>query len=135
MQCDAIRQMARVAERNAEIAKHKSPQIKRSMVFLLNVKFQVEDAKESLEKAVSEEGDINTALYSLETKLDSLESRKQTLIFWQTELPARLRLDGKLLKCFESDLLFKGADAKALTNKFKAAENQATKDSFRGRRD
>ena len=132
-QCDAIKKMAREAEKKAEIAKHKSPQIKRSMDFLLDTKFKVSDAKDLLEKAVSGEGDIYSVLCLLDSKLDELAEKVESEIT-ANRIASKATFGWKTVKCFESDSLFQGADAEALTKKFKAAEYQAAKESFRSRR-
>ena len=54
-QYQAIKDMAREAEKKAEVAKFSSPQLKRSLNFLLDSKFVVTDAKEVLEQVATAE--------------------------------------------------------------------------------
>ena len=133
VQCDAIKSMAREAEKKAEIAKHKSPQIKRSMDFLLDAKFEVSDAKELIEKAISHDGDIYSILCSLAEKMNTISDKVDSEIL-ANRIASKATYGWKTVKCFETDSLFQGEDAEALTKKFKQAEFQASKDSFRGRR-
>ena len=133
VQCDAIKSMAREAEKKAEIAKHKSPQIKRSMDFLLDAKFEVSDVKDLINKAISHDGDIYSILCSLAGKMNTISDKVDAEIL-ANRIASKATYGWKTVKCFESDSLFQGADAEALTKKFKQAEFRAYKDSFRGRR-
>ena len=132
-QCDAVKVMARDAEKKAEIAKHKSPQIKRSVDFLLEAKFDITDAKELIEKAVSGDGELFDVLSSLSIKLDSIDNKVDAELL-ANRIASKANFGWKTVKCFETDSLFQGPDAEALTKKFKQAEFQAAKSSFRGRR-
>ena len=132
-QYQAIKDMAREAEKKAEVAKFSSPQLKRSVNFLLDSKFVVTDAKEVLEQvATAEAASIPNLLSSLSEKLANLEEKLDAELL-ANRMAGKSSFGWRTVKFFETDNLFKGEDAEALTKKFKSAEFQAAKASFRGR--
>ena len=75
-QYQVIEEMAREAEKKAEVAKFNYLQLKRSIKFLLYSKFVVSDAKEVLEQVASAEAAaIPNLLSSLSEKLSCLEEK------------------------------------------------------------
>ena len=48
-----VKEMSREGQKKGEIAKHKSPQIKRSLGFLYDINWGLEDAEESLDSLSS----------------------------------------------------------------------------------
>ena len=132
-QHDAIKALAREAEKKAEIAKHKSPQIKRSVNFLMAAKFDIEDIKEMLSTATeSSPEEVYDCLGKLKDKVDGLGTKVDEECL-ANKIASSAQFGWRTVKFFESSSLFQGEDAEAMTKKLKSAEFQAAKAGFRGR--
>lgn len=130
-QNNAIKKMARDAERKGEVAKHKSPQIKRSLSFLLDLKFELQDFKEVMSEAKG--GDMPAmfmAMNELDGRLQNMCSKVENEIL-ANQIASKADMGWRTVKHFESSSLFKGDDAEAQTKKLKSAEFQAAKDYYR----
>ena len=93
----AIKEMAREANKKSEVAKHKSPQIKRSVDFLLSAQFDIEDVKELLVQASESVGtEVYRSIKLISAKVESLIARRWTRNAWQTRLQVRRSLGGGL---------------------------------------
>ena len=129
-----IKELARDGKIKGEVAKHKSPQVKRAMGYLMDYKFKLDDANDilgSLAKVPVTEANASVYMNKLE-KLsgivehlnDSVESEIQA-----NKIASRSSFGWKTVKMFESDSLFEGEDADSLTKKLRSAEYQAGRDS------
>ena len=106
-QYQAIKEMAREAEKKAGVAKFNSPQLKRSIKFLLDSKFVVSDAKEVLEQVASANAAaIPDLLSSLSDKLCNLEE-KLDAEFLANRMAGKSSFGWRTIKFFETDTLFK----------------------------
>lgn len=127
--------IARQTEKKSEVARHKSPQIKRSVGFLMDVKNEVEDVtevidklkcrnleKESQDLVLKMEAGVKKISQLVEGELLANAMASKSLCGWRT------------VKNFEQNPLFSGEDAEAQTKKFRQAEFQAIKDGQRFRK-
>lgn len=134
-----IKEMAREGQKKGEIAKHKSPQIKRSLGFLYEVNWGLEDAEEALDSlstyAVASE---NAELYSEKitatiSKLKKLQELVKDEVT-ANKIASKANFGWKTVKLFENDSIFEGENAESLSKKLKSAEYQASREYFRGKR-
>lgn len=133
-QNSAVKEMAREAEKKGEIAKHKSPQIKRSVEFLMSSRFILDDSRDLLEAASTCQGnDVYEYIEQLSAKIEDLSS-KVNGEFLANKMASKAEFGWRTVKYFETDSLFKGEDAESLTKKFKKAEFEAGKATYRGSR-
>ena len=129
----AIKEMAREADKKSEVAKHKSPQIKRSVDFLLSAQFDIEDVKELLVQASESVGpEVYRSIELISAKVESLSSKVDEECM-ANKIASKAQFGWRTVKYFKADSLFKGDNAEALTKKFKTAEYQAGKATVRGR--
>ena len=129
---DELKSMAREGQKKGEIAKHRTPQIKRSMGVLMDLKFGLEDLKELFEKIAKDKAQNNiddrdfSKVSSKMTDMEKLLSDEMDA----NKIASKSPYSWRTVKFFESDDLFQGDDAEALTKKLRSAEYQAG----RGRR-
>ena len=129
-----IKELARDGKIKGEVARHKSPQVKRAMGYLMDYKFKLEDANDilsSLSKVPVVEANESIYMGKLEKLAgivehltDSVESEIQA-----NKIASRSSFGWKTVKMFESDSLFQGEEADSLTKKLRSAEYQAGRDS------
>ena len=129
-----IKELAQDGKINGEVARHKSPQVKRAMGYLMDYKFKLDDANEilgSLSKVPVVEANASVYMGKLEKLAgivehltDSVESEIQA-----NKIASRSSFGWKTVKMFESDSLFQGEEADSLTKKLRSAEYQAGRDS------
>ena len=132
-QTDAVKELAREAERKAEVAKHKSPQIKRSVKFLMSADYDVQDLKELLgEASKAPPAEVYDFLARISEKVDSLGSKVDEECL-ANKIASKAKYGWRTVKHFETNSLFTGDDAEAMTKKLRSAEYQAGKDAFRGK--
>lgn len=126
--------LARSGQRSGEVGKHSSPQIKRTMGFLFDIKFTTEDVEEKFDKMisafnsgsqVSEEDIVN--LKEDINKLKKL-TKDEMLI---NKMASKSQGGWRTVSYFENDNLFADEDedmAEKLTRRFKSAESRAVGD-------
>ena len=79
-QYDAIKQMARDGLKKGEVAKHRTPQIKRSLGCLMDINFSIEDIRELMVKVKSDQelGQVDANdLQKMEEQLNKIDKLVQ----------------------------------------------------------
>ena len=134
---ELLKAQARNGEKRGEVAKHRSPQVKRSIDVLMDFEYLIEDISEPLERvihSVSSENKVNAEeLLTMKNKLEELSSLvgKEKLM---NQMASKSDYSWKTVKMFETDSLFSGEDADTLTTRFRAAENKAGRAFSRAKR-
>ena len=126
--------LARSGQKSGEVGKHSSPQIKRTMGFLFDVKFTTEDIDEKFDKlitAVNSGGKISDVdIFSLKEDIGKLKrlTKDEMLI---NKMASKSQGGWRTVSYFEIDNLFDDEDedlAEKLTRRFKTAESRAVGD-------
>jgi hypothetical protein len=137
---DMAKELARKGQKQGEVGKHKSPQVKRSLNFMFDVLFTAEDMEESVNRmirATETEEDIKVEDW-LKLKENILKVKSLTKEEMMKNKMASKSIAGwKTVSHFETDNLFESEDedtADRLTKKFKAAEYKAIGDFNRAKR-
>ena len=133
-QTRAMKIQARNGEKSGEISKHKSPQVKRSLGFLFDMKHGLEDINEIVDSFTEVENPMiestRDAFMQVANCVKILKSQVDSEML-ANKMASKSQYGWKTVKCFESDSLFKGLedkDEEANTKKFKAAEFQAARE-------
>lgn len=135
---EIVKVMAREGQKKGELAKHKSPQIKRSLGMLMDVEWGLQDSVELLESLTdfpvcSENAELYMEkLPEVKDKLTNLKDLVSNEIT-ANKIASKANFGWKTVKHFENDSLFQGENADALSKKLKSAEFQASRELFRGR--
>lgn len=134
---ELLKAQARNGEKRGEVAKHRSPQVKRSIDVLMDCEYLIEDISEPLERVIhsfANENKINgEELLTMKNKLEELSGLvgKEKLM---NQMASKSDYSWKTVKMFETDSLFSGEDADTLTTRFRAAENKAGRAFSRAKR-
>ncbi len=111
----------------AEKARHRSPQIKRSISVLMNLKYDLEDVKEGIGKIASgaESSDVVDKLGIVGEKIEcSLQSLDYEILM--NQMASKSKAGWKTVQMYEEETLFEeDDDAESKTKKFRAAERSA----------
>ena len=134
MQTRALKVQARKGEKMVEVSKHKSPQVKHSIGFILDVQHNLEDLSEvwdNLSQVEPPPGDVNPyeeGLMNFKKILGELSTvvDKELLA---NKMASKASFGWKTVKHFETDNLFEGNDEEANTRKFRSAEFQAAREA------
>ncbi len=138
-QLNAAKELARKGQKQGEVGKHKSPQIKRSINFMYDVLFVAEDLEEKVDSSIkaanSNELTVNDLL-DLKNHVQKIKSlTKEEML--KNRMALKSVAGWRTVSNFENDNIFEEEDdetAERLTKRFKAAESKAMADFGRMRR-
>ena len=138
-QLNAAKELARKGQKQGEVGKHKSPQIKRSINFMYDVLFVAEDLEEKVDSSIkaanSNELTVNDLL-DLKNHVMKIKSlTKEEML--KNRMASKSVAGWRTVSNFENDNMFEDEDeetAERLTKRFKAAESKAMADFGRMRR-
>ena len=125
----AMQEESRVSKINAEKSRHRSPQIKRSISFLLNLQHKLEDLEEI--NSDSKQLFMNTLQVNTNTfqQVSDLISESKVMIedeILKNRMASKSNAGWKTVQLYEEDNLFVGdSDAESKSKKFRAAERSA----------
>ena len=112
----------------AEKARHRSPQVKRSIGVLMGLKFDLEDVKEDISRVASVNKNNTDLIKKLETMDNKISSSVDVLDgeILANQMASRSRAGWKTVQLYEEESLFdEDDDAENKTKKFRAAERSA----------
>lgn len=137
---EEVKNIAREGRKKGEVAKHSKPQIKRSIGFIFDIKFGIEDLKDSMEKLIDSQlrGEVldgDTLLY-VKDKIEEMESIVDNEME-ANEIASASRFGWGTVKYYENYSCFIGKeDADKKSQRFFQAEGKAranySNKSFRG---
>ncbi len=138
-QLNAAKELARKGQKQGEVGKHKSPQIKRSISFMYDILFAAEDLEEKVNNAVkaanSNEFTVNDLLDLKSSVMNIKSLTKEEML--KNRMASKSVAGWRTVSNFENDNIFDDEDeetAEKLTKRFKAAESKAMADFSRMRR-
>ena len=111
----------------AEKARHRSPQIKRSIGVLMNLKHDLEDVKEGIGK-IANNAESNDVVDKLGIVVEKIECSMQSVDYeiLMNQMASRSKAGWKTVQMYEEETLFEeDEDAESKTKKFRAAERSA----------
>ena len=128
-QNDVVKQLAREAEKKGEIAKHKSPEVKRSLSYLLDSKFDLQDMHEIMQVAASANdfNSICSAFNQVVERVAGMQTKVEAEVL-ANQIARTSEHGWRTVKHFETNSLFTGEDAEAMTKRLKKANLAAAKD-------
>ncbi len=137
---EEVKNIAREGRKKGEVAKHSKPQIKRSIGFIFDIKFGIEDLKESMDKLIDSQlrGDVvdGDILLNVKDKIEEMEAIVENEME-ANEIASVSRFGWGTVKYYENYSCFVGKeDAEKKSQRFYQAEGKAranySNKSFRG---
>ncbi len=128
---EELKSLARDGKKKGEVAKHRKPQIKRSIGFLWDMKHGIEDVKEGVQMVVDwmfNEKSINTVdVLRLKDRIGEMEALVDSEME-ANEIASASKFGWGTLKYYENYSVFKDKeDCDKKTQRFHAAETKARK--------
>ena len=126
---EEVKNIAREGRKKGEVAKHSKPQIKRSIGFIFDIKFGIEDLKELMNKLIDSQlkGEVvdGDCLISVKDRIDEMESIVNCEME-ANEIASASRFGWGTVKYFENYSVFKDQeDAEKKSQRFHQAEGKA----------
>ena len=124
------------AHKSAEVGKHKSPQIKRSLDVLMTLQYNMNVLSEAFDRSYAGlKGDAPLDVEDLNIVKENIVEIKKDIEneIMANKIASKSKYKWRTVKFMNHDSLFTGDDAEAMTKRFRFAEKDAGRGGFNNR--